>query len=122
MQRYHRLGQIPPKRHLALRRADGSIHYEELIGNRGFSGPSSLLYHLHLPTAIKSSEFVRDTRPEVEAARDIRNRHFDSGKVVCGPSLTLDRAPLLFNADVTLSLARPTATDAAFFVTARPTR
>ena len=114
MHRYHRLGQLPAKRHTALRRSDGSLHYEELIGNRGFSGPSSLLYHLHLPTPIVSSELIKEVRPEAEPNRDLRNRHFDSGKVVCGPSLTLDRTPLLFNSDVTLSLARPTLTDAAF--------
>jgi homogentisate 1,2-dioxygenase len=114
MHRYHRLGQLPAKRHTALRRSDGSLHYEELIGNRGFSGPSSLLYHLHLPTAIVSSELIKEVRPEAEPNRDLRNRHFDSGKVVCGPSLTLDRTALLFNFDVTFSLARPTVTDIAF--------
>ncbi len=114
MHRYHRLGQLPAKRHTTLRRSDGSLHYEELIGNRGFSGPSSLLYHLHLPAAILASELIKEVRPEAEPNRDLRNRHFDSGKVVCGPSLTLDRTPLLFNSDVTFSLARPTLTDAAF--------
>ena len=114
MHRYHRLGQLPAKRHTTLRRSDGSLHYEELIGNRGFSGPSSLLYHLHLPAAIQASEWIKEVRPEAEPNRDLRNRHFDSGKVNCGPSLTLDRTPLLFNSDVTFSLARPTATDAAF--------
>ena len=114
MHRYHRLGNIPPKRHTTLRREGGLLHYEELIGNRGFSGPSSLLYHLHPPTAIQSSELVKEVRPEPESARDLRNRHFDTAKVACGPSLTLDRVPLLFNSDVALSLARPTLTDAAF--------
>lgn len=114
MHRYHRLGNIPPKRHVALRRGDGLLHYEELIGNRGFSGPSSLLYHLYMPTAIQSSELVKEVKPEAAPGRDLRNRHFDTSKVACGPSLTRDRAPLLFNADVTLSLARPTATDTAF--------
>ena len=114
MHRYHRLGLLPAKRHTALRRSDGSLHYEELIGNRGFAGPSSLLYHLHLPTSIVASERVKEITLEAEPRRDIRNRHFDTGKVACGPSLTLDRAPLLFNSDVTLSLARPTETDGGF--------
>jgi homogentisate 1,2-dioxygenase len=114
MHRYHRLGDIPAKRHTALRRKDGSLHYEELIGNRGFSGPSSLLYHLGLPTSIVSSEFVSALVLEAEPRRDIRNRHFDTAKIACGPSLTTGRAPLLFNSDVTLSLARPTASDAGF--------
>ena len=114
MHRYHRLGNIPPKRHVALRRPDGELHYEELIGNRGFSGPSSLIYHLRMPTAFLSSEVVKGVKPEAEPSPDLRNRHFDTGKVVTGPSLTLDRVPILFNSDVTLSLARPTATDEGF--------
>jgi homogentisate 1,2-dioxygenase len=114
LHRYHRLGNLPPKRHTTLRREDGLLHYEELIGNRGFSGPSSLLYHLYMPTAIQSSEVVKEVKPEAEPGRDLRNRHFDTARVECGPSLTRDRVPLLFNSDVTLSLARPTATDTAF--------
>ena len=115
MHRYHRAGQLPAKRHTVLKRPDGSLHYEELIGNRGFSGPSSLLYHLHMPTAIQASVLIGPVKLEAEPNRDLRNRHFNTSKVACGPSLTLDRAPLLFNSDVTLSLARPTATDTAFF-------
>ncbi len=114
MHRYHRLGLLPAKRHTVLKRSDGSLHYEELIGNRGFSGPSSLLYHLHMPTAVQASELIGPVKLEAEPNRDLRNRHFNTSKLACGPSLTLDRAPLLFNSDVTLSLAKPTATDAAF--------
>jgi homogentisate 1,2-dioxygenase len=72
------------------------------------------LYHLHPPTSIVSSELLREVKPEAETRRDIRNRHFDTAKIAGGPSLTLDRAPLLFNSDVTLSLARPTTTDPGF--------
>jgi homogentisate 1,2-dioxygenase len=114
MHRYHRLGDIPAKRHTTLHGADGKLRYEELIGNRGFTGPSSLLYHLHLPTSIVASESVKSTKPEVEPSRDLRNRHFESAKIACGPSLTLDRVPVLFNSDVIFSLARPSKTDDAF--------
>ena len=47
---YHRLGEIPPKRHTVFRKPDGSLYPEELIGNKGFTGPSSLLYHVQHPT------------------------------------------------------------------------
>ncbi len=49
---YHRLGEIPPKRHQVMPRDDGSMHFEQLIGNKGFVGPSSLLYHINYPTEI----------------------------------------------------------------------
>ena len=67
-----------------------------------------------MPTAIQASELIGPVKLEAEPNRDLRNRHFNTSKVACGPSLTLDRAPLLFNSDVTLSLAKPTATDARF--------
>ena len=46
---YHALGSLPHKRHTVFRR-DGALLAEELIGNKGFSGPSSLRLHVHLPT------------------------------------------------------------------------
>ena len=63
---YHRLGQIPRKRHLVFRRPDGGLHSEELVGNKGFTGPSSLLYHLRPPTTVESVRALRRTWP-VEA-------------------------------------------------------
>jgi len=55
---YHQMGEIPPKRHSVFRQADGRLHYEELMGNKGFVGPSSLLYHLERPTQVlRAQEF-----------------------------------------------------------------
>ena len=51
---YHKLGEIPRKRHSVFRKSDGSLYVEELMGNKGFTGPSSLLYHIDQPTRIKS--------------------------------------------------------------------
>jgi homogentisate 1,2-dioxygenase len=108
---YHRLGELPPKRHVVLRKADGGIHYEELMGNKGFDGPSSLLYHLRLPTAVKSVKTLRGLVWAAEPERVVRHRHFRTGALDAGPSATLDRVPLLFNTDVALSMARPKKAD-----------
>ena len=50
---YRRVGDIPRKRH-SLHRVDGAVAAEEMVGEEGFSGPSSLLYHRHSPSAIVS--------------------------------------------------------------------
>ena len=50
---YHRLGQIPPKRHTQFRQPDGSLYAEELVSSRGFSGIYSNLYHKTPPTRVK---------------------------------------------------------------------
>ena len=49
---YRAVGTIPPKRHTQHRAEDGTLYYEELMGEEGFSSDSSLLYHRHLPSAI----------------------------------------------------------------------
>ena len=49
---YRRAGDVPPKRHTQLRAPDGTLYYEELMGEEGFSSDSSLLYHRHIPSAI----------------------------------------------------------------------
>jgi len=60
MPMYHQLGQVPTKRHLVFRRPDGALYAEELIGNKGFEGPSSLVYHVHQPTHVKSVRPMRE--------------------------------------------------------------
>jgi homogentisate 1,2-dioxygenase len=112
---YHQLGRIPKKRHLAFRGPGGALHPEELVGNKGFTGPSSLLYHLRAPTAVKAVRDFRELRWEAEERGPLRCRHLRTGRMETGPSAVLDRVPLLFNADVALSLARPEQDDDFFY-------
>lgn len=52
MAHYQRIGEVPPKRHTQHRAPDGTLYFEELMGEEGFSSDSSLLYHRHLPSAV----------------------------------------------------------------------
>ena len=72
---YHRLGQIPPKRHQVFRRKDGGMHFEQLMGNKGFVGPSSLLYHLRYPTELVAVEAMGSRRIEEAPEPELRHRH-----------------------------------------------
>ena len=73
---YRVVGEIPRKRHTRFRGPDGGLYAEELMGEEGFSSDSSLLYHVHLPTAIVKSEGVtcpahgggREPEPSAAAA------------------------------------------------------
>lgn len=49
---YRKVGSIPKTRHTAHRKDDGSLYYEELMGEEGFSSDSSLLYHEGVPSAM----------------------------------------------------------------------
>lgn len=52
---YHKLGQIPPKRHITFYKPDGkSLYREELFGTRGFAGIYSNKYHIYMPSGAKS--------------------------------------------------------------------
>ena len=52
---YVRAGVVPPKKHTVHHQADGSLAYEEMIGEEGFSGSASLLYHRRVPSAMVDS-------------------------------------------------------------------
>ena len=112
---YHRLGETPAKRHVVFKDGAGNHRFEELMGNKGFSGPSSLLYHLHRPTTVKASRLVTRLGWEAEPEQQLRMRHFRLGRLSAGGSPTLDRHPVLFNGDVAISIATPDRTDDFFF-------
>jgi homogentisate 1,2-dioxygenase len=111
MPMYHRLGNVPPKRHTVFRRPDGGLYAEELVGNKGFTGPSSLLYHLRQPTRVLEVKPFKELAWEAEPDRTLRHRHFRTRALASGPSPTIDRTPLLFNADVALSIVDARAED-----------
>jgi homogentisate 1,2-dioxygenase len=112
---YHRLGDIPRKRHVVFRSPQGGLYAEELIGNKGFVGPSSLLYHAHEPTHVKATRRLRDLTWEADPERQFRHRHFRTHQLAPGGSLVLDRVPLLFNTDVAMLFAQPTRSDDFFY-------
>jgi homogentisate 1,2-dioxygenase len=112
---YHTLGTIPRKRHTILRRPDGKLYTEQLVGNEGFTGPSSLLYHVHPPTTVKSVKRLRDVKYEADPDRTLKHRHFRTARLPRGGSPTLDRTPLLFNDDVAMLYSAPDKQDTHFY-------
>jgi homogentisate 1,2-dioxygenase len=109
---YHRLGTVPHKRHTTFRKDGGELLSEHLMGNEGFQGLQSLLYRLRRPTAVLETRRVAESRWEAESDTTLRMRLFHSHRLPpAGPSAVLDRIPLLYNRDVAISLARPSATD-----------
>jgi homogentisate 1,2-dioxygenase len=106
---YHRLGEIPPKRHTQFRKPDGSLYREQLMGTKGFSGISSLLYHHNPPTQVLRTEKVRDIVLEAEEQGPLQHRHFFTGRMEKTGDPIDARQVLLFNDDVTIALCTPTA-------------
>ncbi len=112
---YHSLGQLPRKRHIVFRRPDGGLYAEELMGHEGFVGTSSLLYHIHPPTTVKSARRLREVRLEADETTSLRHRHFLTARAKTGGSPTLDRLPILFNSDIAMFYAQPDANDTHFY-------
>jgi homogentisate 1,2-dioxygenase len=115
MPRYVRLGEVPRKRHVAFRGPGGRLFPEELVGNHGFTGPASLVYHMREPTAVRAVRRLRRSEWTPEPDRLLRHRHFRTAGLSPGPSLVYDRVPLLFNRDVALSIATPGQAPETFY-------
>ncbi len=112
---YQHRGSIPPKRHTAFRNPGGGIYYEELMGNKGFAGASSLLYRIHRPTQLLRYETVKDLRWEPSAERALRPFHFRLGQLPPSPDIFLDRTPVVYNRDVALLFVRPAGAHDGFY-------
>jgi homogentisate 1,2-dioxygenase len=116
------VGEIPPKHHIAFRDAEGRLRYEHCFTRRGFDAGYTIFYHRRPPTAevaVGLREQGRGAwalRPEPAPETPLARRHLLSGDVAPAVALLDARTPLLFNEDVTLSVARPTASDADLFV------
>jgi len=115
-------GRVPAKPHTVFRDLEtGTLYYEECFTREGFDGPYSILYHRRpttLETSCRASDrgFAAPASASGDGAAPLLRRLFDSGKLAAGGSMIDCRVPLLFNADVTISVARPTKSDDVFLV------
>lgn len=112
---YTRLGNVPHKRHTQFRRPDGELYKEEVIGAEGFSGISSIAYHIHAPTLV---ERIADPIPySVEYAdRDfLRHRHIKGFALEPGGHWLSGRKYIMGNGDVRLALCRPSESMEVFY-------
>lgn len=108
MPAYHRLGQIPPKRHTQFRKPDGSLYAEELFGTEGFSGNYSILYYHYPPTRVKTVEQFATVKHEEWDEGVQRHHHLKTAGLERGGDAVLGRQTLMYNKDVALSIALPT--------------
>ena len=104
---YHKLGKIPHKRHTTFRKEDGSLHYEQLFGTEGFSGMSSLIYHLHRPTMIRQISEPVDITPKVNQRYNMTPRLMKGFEVKPADDFLKSRKRVLVNNDVQITLAAP---------------
>ena len=104
---YHKLGQIPKKRHVQFRKPNGELYYEQLFGTIGFEGMSSLLYHTHRPTMVSDIKAPKDIMPKIAQAKHITARKLMSYDVAPQNDFLDSRVTLLVNNDVHIGVAAP---------------
>ncbi|MDX6236357.1 MAG: homogentisate 1,2-dioxygenase, partial [Kribbellaceae bacterium] len=100
---YRQVGQVPPKRHTQFRKPDGGLHYEELMGEEGFSSDSSLLYHSGVPSAIVDSQVWELPDLATVPNHPLTPRHLklhDLFGAAAGNNVVEHRRLVLGNADV----------------------
>jgi homogentisate 1,2-dioxygenase len=115
MPAYHRLGEVPSKRHKVFRKPSGELYAEELMGNMGFVGPSSLLYHVERPTAIRALHTLKEIHLDTAPCEPLRHRHFRTKQLTKSGDTILDRIPLVFNNDVSMSMVWPAEEVSQFY-------
>jgi homogentisate 1,2-dioxygenase len=109
---YRQVGEVPSKRHIQFRDPEGSLCYEELMGEEGFSSDSSLLYHRGVPSAIVASD-VWDLRDQATMPNHpLKPRHLKLHSLGTGTDAVVDRRLVLGNSDVRISYV-VTGTDAS---------
>ena len=112
---YHQLGKIPHKRHTVFKKPDGNLHYEQLFGTEGFSGMSSLLYHLHRPTQVKRIGDAFNVAPEVAVEKNMKSYRFHGFKVKPADDYLESRIPIMVNNDCYVELAAPKKSTKDYF-------
>ncbi len=108
MSYYIQRGKIPHKRHTQFRQPDGSLYHEEVIGAEGFSGISSIAYHIHPPTAV--AEVAEPVPYEVSLIdeKKLIHRHLKGSDLDKQGDWLSGRQYMMGNADVRLALCLPT--------------
>ncbi|HIG48159.1 MAG TPA: homogentisate 1,2-dioxygenase [candidate division Zixibacteria bacterium] len=113
--RYVQLGDVPVKHHIQFKQPDGTLYKEQLFGTQGFSGRSSTMYHIHLPTCVSEIERIGERRLEAVPDDMLKHRHLKTRSFQAQGDAVSGRIPLCFNNDVILAYARTTDRMSYFF-------
>jgi homogentisate 1,2-dioxygenase len=112
---YRQVGQVPHKRHTVFRKPNGELFHEELFGTEGFSGISSLVYHLYPPTLVKEFGEPYSVKPEIAVEENLRARSFMGLEVAPENDYIKSRKVLFVNDDLHIGLASPTKGTTDYF-------
>jgi homogentisate 1,2-dioxygenase len=97
------LGDVPPKPHIAFRSSSGALRFEECVTRHGFDGEFSILYHEGPPMTDTLIGPAKPGRFDRQAPRPAEHQPLRR-RLVIGEKAPEGFTPILFNADVAVSL------------------
>jgi homogentisate 1,2-dioxygenase len=108
-------GIVPAKRHTQFRSPSGKLYSEELFSTEGFSSDFSLLYHIHPPTQILSTDLPMAINIRISEEKMLKHRSLEGFKIMGQDDYLNSRKPILVNNDVHISLAAPKKSLTGYF-------
>ncbi len=112
---YHKLGQIPPKRHTQFRKPNGDLYYEQLFGTVGFDGMSTNSYHEQRPTQVKEIRSQYSVAPKIAKSNNIQSYKLKGFDVAPQDDYLESRKIVLTNSDCHIVLAAPRKSTTDYF-------
>jgi homogentisate 1,2-dioxygenase len=112
---YHKLGNIPPKRHTQFRKPNGDLYYEQLFGTVGFDGMSTNSYHEQRPTQLKEIRSQYSVAPTIAKSNNIQSYKLRGFDVAPQDDFLESRKIVLTNSDCHIVLAAPRKSTTDYF-------
>jgi homogentisate 1,2-dioxygenase len=112
---YHKLGNIPPKRHTQFRKPNGDLYYEQLFGTVGFEGMSTNSYHEQRPTQVKEIRSQYSVAPTIAKSNNIQSYKLKGFEVAPQDDFLESRKIVLTNSDCHIVLAAPRKSTTDYF-------
>ena len=107
MPHYYKLGKIPPKRHTQYRKPNGELYSEELVSTIGFDSVYSIIYHAHIPTAVKKIGKPYSVAPKVAEVKQMQHRKYFGYQTEPEDDFLDSRKVIMLNNDCQIALAAP---------------
>ena len=104
---YHKLGEIPPKRHTQFRKPNGELYFEQLFGTIGFDGMYSNMYHIHRPTQVKEIRNQYSVAPKIVNPNNMQSYKLFGFDVTPEKDYLESRKIVMTNSDCHITLAAP---------------
>lgn len=112
---YHKLGNIPPKRHTQFRKPNGDLYYEQLFGTVGFDGMSTNSYHEQRPTQVKEIRSQYSVAPIISKSNNIQSYKLKGFNIAPQDDFLESRKIILSNSDCHIVLAAPRKSTTDYF-------